>query len=218
MASVKKTKYTLKEVLRNRDLGRVMLSKIKRKEYFETTITIDKSLKLIKNHFKVKRLHTVYDICSGHGFNALYSVVKNHAKYSVSIERRFPRASYRLQEHYNRFRNRVEYREQDIYKNDYSGLEKISLILSIHPCRKLAYRVCDIAIKNRLPIVIVPCCECKSPYGSFLDTFFYIDKYSRHCLSISEHLSKNEYTISTRFINPCHTPKNCIIIGLPKGI
>jgi hypothetical protein len=207
--------YSLKELNSDRNARYLKSSHVKRKELYETTITLDKSIKIIKKHYSIDRLHTIYDFCSGHTFNGLYAVSREYAKFAVVFDKRFPRSSYHLAPYYTK-RHRVEYREEDIHKTDYSNLNENSLVLSIHPCRGLAYKVTDIAIQNRLPIVIVPCCECNSPHSSSLNDINIIDRYTKHCLNIIIHLEKNDYKVRTKTIKSHITPKNNIIIGLPN--
>ena len=211
---MKKIKYTEKELSKNMHARNLKFAHVKRKELYETSITLDKSLKVIKQHYGTDRLHTVYDFCSGHTFNGYYAVSKNYSKFAVCIDIKFPKSSYRLETLYNQ-RLRVEHREEDIYKTDYN-LNPNSVVLSIHPCKTLSYRVTDIAIKNKLPIVIVPCCECKSPHSTSLHDLNIINKYTKHCLGIIMWLEHNNYTIRTKEINQAFTPKNMIIIGIPN--
>lgn len=204
---------TREEIIRTRDLSSIMGSNIKAKEFFETRDTIDKSLPIVKKYFEVKKLKTIYDFTSGHTFNGLYALARNQCNNIVSVDLHFPRAANIIQSYYPRLMARMETREEDIYRSEYNISDQ-SAVLSIHPCNNLAYRVCDIAIENRVPIILVPCCVAKG-HPSFLDAFG-LNSNTKHELKLAHYLSTAGYDIRICKITERATPRNTIIIGLPK--
>ena len=110
---------------------------------------------------------------------------------------------------------RLGTREESIFDNDYDISGK-SLVLSIHPCRNLSYRVIEIAVQNNLPIVLVPCCIPKR-HNSYVDAFTDLSPYQKHELKLCDTLVQNGYDISIKKIGEHVTPRNTIIIGLPNS-
>lgn len=203
---------TPKEVKQSRDLSSVISSNIKVKEFFETRDTIDKSLPIVKKYFNVGKLKTLYDFTSGHTFNGLYALARNQCNNVITVDLHFPRASNIIQSYYPRLMARMETHEEDIYQTDYNILDS-SAVLSVHPCKNLAYRVCDIAIKNQVPIILVPCCVAKG-HPSYLDAFN-LNSNMKHELKLAHYLATAGYDIHVKRITARATPRNTIIIGLP---
>jgi len=208
-------KFSENDLKKYRDASYMKSCNIKAKEFFETHDTIRKSLSDIRKYYGVQRLDMIHDFCSGHTFNALYLIARNQSKYVTVVDKRFPKSADKIQTYYSRFMSRVITKEEDIFRIDYDILGK-SLILSIHPCRNLSYRVVKIAIENNLPIVLVPCCIPKG-HDSFINSFEHLSPFVRHELKLCDELSKNNYEIKIKKIREHITPRNTIIIGLPKG-
>ncbi len=199
---------------KTRDMSYLKSSNIEKKEFFETKETIDKALPVVRKFFGVDRLNIVYDLCSGHSFSCYYTVSRNLTKYAISIDRRNPKNSYTLSSFYPQFIPRVSYRESDIFLNDYV-IEPYSVVLGIHPCADLAFRVAEIAIKSRVPVIIVPCCK-GGKVKSWIDSLNNLTDYQRYSMKIAELIAINNYEIKIKKINEIYTPKNIIIIGIPR--
>ena len=204
---------TREQIIKNRDLANIVGSDIKVKEFFETRDTIDKSMSIVKSFLEVRKLKSIYEFTSGHTFSGLYALSRNHCNNVVSIDLHFPKSAIKIQSHYPRLLARFETREEDIYRNNYT-LPRNSAVISIHPCGNLSYRVCDIAIENKAPIVIVPCCIPKG-HQSYLDKFE-INKHLKHELKIANYLAEEGYKITVKKIIQAATPRNTIIIGIPN--
>ena len=204
--------YPQKLLMKSRDSSSLCVSRVKNKEYWETKDTYQKSIPLVLKKLKLTRFHTVYDFCSSHGFNIPFIIARNKAKYGIAHDIRPSKASKALWSRYPRIAARMEYRKEDIYTTKYN-LKDNSLIMSIHPCKGLALRVCDISIENKLPIVIVPCCIGK--IDPFFAPFENIKKYDKWCLTVGQKLTKANYNISIKYIRKSATPVNTIIIGTP---
>ena len=112
---------------------------------------------------------------------------------------------------YHQHAPRINTVDEDIYANEYM-LNNNSIVMSIHPCGNLAYRVCDIANDNNLPIVIVPCCHPRG-HQDYLDLHPSLTKYEKHELRIMRYLEKAGYEITVKTIPDYVTPRNKIIIG-----
>ena len=195
------------------DLSNIVSSNIKVKEFFESRDTIDKSLPIIKRFYGIRKLKTIYEFTSGHTFSGLYALARNHCNNVITSDLHFPKSTMSIQSKYSKLMARLETREEDIYQNEYH-IPMYSAVLGIHPCGNLSYRVCDIAIENESPIILVPCCISKG-HPSYLDTFE-LNKYLKHELKLANYLSKAGYNITIKKITEKATPRNTIIIGTPQ--
>ena len=207
--------YPQKDLLRSHDMSYLSRCFIEKKEYIETKDTLEKSIRFVRDYYKIDRLNVIADFCSGHTFNALFALSRNYSKYVWCIDSRFPDSSYRLQTYYQKYMPRMILKQENIFLNDYS-IPKYSLVLSIHPCRDLSYRIAEIAIQSRLPAVIVPCCVGGNRRKSWIDGFSNINTYDRHSMKVAQFLEEHSYDIKIRTINKNYTPRNNIIIGLPQ--
>ena len=206
------THYPQKLLRKSRDAGYLKDSRVKYKEYWETNDTVKKGVLSVLKGSNVSRFHTVYDFCGSHGFNIPYIIARNKAKYGIAIDIKPSKASKRLWSYYSQFAARMQYKQEDIYKTEYD-LENNSLVLAVHSCRGLALRACDIAIDNRTPIVVVPCCVGR--IDPFYAAFENIAHYDKWCLTVAQRLTKSGYDISVRSIRKSATPVGTIIIGIP---
>ena len=205
--------YPQKLLMKSHDAGNMELSHIPIKEYWETHDVYKKSIPYILKKLNLSRFHTIHDFCAGHGANIPYAITRNKAKYGVAHNIFAPKSSKKLWSYYGRIAARMTYKIEDIYQEEYN-LEDNSLVLSIHPCRGLALRVCDIAIENKAPIVISPCCTGK--IDPFFAPFENIKKYDKWCLTVGQRLTKAGYDLTVRKIRTSATPVGAIIIGIPK--
>jgi len=206
--------YKQSDFFKSRDMSYLSRSEIRKKEYIETRDTLKKSINYIRNYYKIDRLNIIADFCSGNTFNGYFALSREYTKYVWLIDERFSKSSNVLSTYYQRYVPRTVYMPGNIFLKDYK-LPEYSLVLSIHPCRDLAYRVSEIAIQNRKPIVIVPCC-IGGPRRSWIDSFSMLDQYTRYSMKIAQFIEENNYSIMIRTINKIFTPRNNIIIGLPK--
>ena len=207
--------YPQKDLLKSNDMSYLSRCHIEKKEYIETRDVLEKSIRFIREHYKIGRLNVIVDFCSGHTFNALFALSRNYSKYAWCIDSRFPDSSYRLQTYYQKYVPRMILKQENIFLTNYN-IPEYSLVLSVHPCRDLSYRIAEIAIQNRTPIVIVPCCTGGNNRKSWIDGFSNINQYDRHSMKIAQFLEEHNYEIKIRTINKTYTPRNNIVIGLPR--
>lgn len=200
---------------KTRDMSYLSNCNIQKKEFFESKETIDKSIKYITRHLKISKLNVIYDICAGHSFTCLYALSRNYAKYAISIDIKHPQSCDRILSFYPQLFGRISYIQNDIYKTNHKTLPN-SMIVGIHPCKGLAFRIAEIAIQNKCPCVIVPCCASGTQKKSWIDSFPDLSEYHRYTMRIVEMLSSNGFEITIKTINPKYTPKNYIIIGIPN--
>lgn len=206
--------YAKSDIFKSKDMSYLSRSGIRKKEYVETKDTLGKSINIIRNYYKIDRLNIIADFCSGNTFNGYFALSREYTKYVWFIDERYSKSSGILSTYYQRYVPRTIYMADNIFLKDYK-IPEYSLVLSIHPCKDLAYRVSEIAIQNKKPIVIVPCCIGGKRY-SWIDSFNDVDKYTRYSMKIAQFIEENGYSIKVRSINKKFTPRNNIIIGLPK--
>jgi len=204
--------YSRKTLSKYRDANSAYLARIKEKEFWETHDTVEKSLPYIRKKLEVRRIDTLLDLCSGCSLNGYYTVAKNYAKCCVCVDKKFPKSSYRLGGYYSRFAGRVSFREESIYDNKYD-VTRNSVVMSIHPCRELAFRVLDIAFDNDASIVIVPCCIGKNR-STWIDNFCDVSRYTRWCMKIAEKIVDAGYDVTVRKVRESATPVGNILIGV----
>lgn len=207
--------YKQSDFFKSRDMSYLSRSEIPKKEYIETRDTIEKSINYIRKYYKIDRLNVIADFCSGNTFNGYFALSREYTKYVWLIDQRFSKSSSRLSTYYQRYISRTVYMVDNIFLKFYK-IPEYSLVLSIHPCRDLAYRISEIAIQNRKPIVIVPCCV-GGPRTSWIDSFALLDQYTRYSMKIAQFIEENDYLIKIKNINKKFTTRNNIIIGLPKS-
>jgi hypothetical protein len=206
--------YKQSDFDKSKDMSYLSRSEIRKKEYIETRDTLKKSINYIRNYYKIDRLNVIADFCSGNTFNGYFALSREYTKYVWLIDEKFSKSSSILSTYYQRYVPRTVYMTDNIFLKNYK-IPEYSMVLSIHPCRDLAYRVAEIAISNRKPIVIVPCC-IGGNRRSWIDSFHMLDDYIRYSMKIAQFLEENNFSISIRSINKKYTKRNNIIIGLPK--
>jgi hypothetical protein len=206
--------YPQKLLKASRDASNMYLSRIPLKEFYETKDVYKKTIPHILKKLHISRFHTVHDFCAGHGANCPYIVSRNKAKFAIAHNIHAPLSSERLWRRYPRIAGRLTYKEEDIYTTEYN-LEDNSLVLAIHPCSNLAHRVVEIAIENRAPVVVSPCCVGKRK-NSLISKFDNVPRYTQWCIAVAEPLDRAGYDIQVRYIRAGATPVNTIIMGIPK--
>lgn len=208
-------KYNNEELLKIRDMSYLSECHVQKKEYIETRDTFEKSIDIVKKYYGIDRLNLIADFCSGHTFNAFFALSRNYTKYVWVHDTLFPKASEKLPSYYLNYTSRVEHRQGNIFLNKYI-FPNFSLVTSIHPCRDLSFRVAEIAIENNIPLVIVPCCNGGNR-KSWVDEFQDIGAHTRHAMKVAQFIESNNYEIKVKTINKNYTPRNYIIIGIPKN-
>lgn len=206
--------YTPEELSKNRDMSNLSKCGVEKKEYIESKDTLEKSIKIIREYYGVGRLNLIADFCSGNTFNGFFALTRNYTKYVWFHDIKFPIAAELLPTYYINYASRVEHRQGNIFLDKYSFPE-FSMVLAVHPCGDLAYRVAEIAIENKVPIVIVPCCTGGNR-KSWVDEFPDINAHSRHAMKVVEYIQSYNYDVKVKTINRAYTPRNYIIIGTPK--
>lgn len=208
--------FTKKELMSSPDKSRLSLCNVPKKEFYETEQTVKKTFKNLRKMTGIPTFKHFYDFCSGHTFNAHYVLSRHYAKYADVYDIRFPKSSKKLETYYPSLMARIQHHEENIYTTHYDNLESNSVVFAIHPCKDLAYRVSEIAIQNQLPLVVVPCCIAKNRRVTWIDSFPNINPYEKNAMKLAEFITSQNYEVQIKTINPKYTPRNKIIIGVPK--
>lgn len=208
--------FTQKELMKSTDKSRLSLCNVPRKEFYETEQTVKKGLKTLRHMTGIPTFKHFYDFCSGHTFNAQYVLSRRYAKYADVYDIKFPKSSKKLETYYPNNMARIQHHEENIFTTQYDNLEPNSVVFSIHPCKDLAYRVSEIAIQNHLPLIVVPCCIAKNHRISWIDSFPNINPYEKHVMKVIEFITSQNYEVQIKIINQKYTPRNKIIVGIPK--
>ena len=166
------------------------------------TMGIIKHLKSITIKEPLK--YTIYDICAG---NALTSVTSAHLlpiKHSYAIDKR-PRTRkwWKIK--------KFNYLTKDIY-NDKIEFVEDSIIVGLHPCADLSYKIIDLynSNPNVKYLFLMPCCI--GTFTKSLPEFFrkHLGQYRIWSYALSEKVTGKVKLLEDKFIvSPC----NCIIIG-----
>lgn len=166
------------------------------------TMGIIKYLKSITLKEPLK--YTIYDICAG---NALTSVTASHLlpiKHSYAIDIKSRNRKWNLIKKFNY-----------INKNIYDNIDFVedSIIIGLHTCGNLAYRLIDLYNDNPNVkyILLMPCCI--GNINTSLPEFFrkYLGKYRIWSYNLSEKINNSKVSLveDKNIISPC----NIIIKG-----
>lgn len=149
--------------------------------------------------------YAVLDLCAG---NALASVTAVHllpVSYADACDIKPRKRRWDMVK-------RFSYFEIDIYDFDplrimYSS----SIIISIHPCAKLAERVVDIYNQSAAEyLIMMPCCNGKLKVDAPEIIKEKLGKYLMWCWQLAE---RCEGKVKLRQDKKCLSPKNCVIIA-----
>jgi hypothetical protein len=209
-------RFTQAEKMKSPDKSRLSLCNVPRKEFYETEQTVKKGLKVLREMTGIPTFKHFYDFCSGHTFNAHYVLSRHYAKYADVYDIKFPKSSKKLETYYPTLMARIQHHEENIFTTQYDNLDSNSVVFSVHPCKDLSYRVSEIAIQNQLPLVVVPCCIAKNHRVSWVDSFPNINPSEKHVMKLVEYITSYGYKVQIRAIDRKYTPRNKIIIGVPK--
>ena len=147
--------------------------------------------------------------------NSIFAMRTGKARYAVEIDKQFPKSSYRLESYMCRDMARIQYMECDIYDTEFD-ISSNDVVVSIHPCRELAFRAIDIATDANVPITIVPCCVSKRLLvKSWMNDFVNMSYNEKWDLLVAEYLHSKNYDIHINRLPDHVTPRNCIITGTP---
>lgn len=143
----------------------------------------------------------ILDICAGNALTSLISVYLLPIKYTTAIDKKKKIRDYLRAKNF-------AYIELDIFDDYvYQHIDNNTIIMSIHPCRELAYRIID--IYNNSParsLYLMPCCIGKYdiPAKNFL--LENLGKYLAWSFYLANKCNGN-ITIDSN----CISPKNAIV-------
>lgn len=173
-----------------------------KKEVTESMAIITQLKRIV---LKYPNEYNVLDLCAGHSLTSLISSFLLPIKYNLAID---VRSNEKL--NYKGV-NRFHYLSMSIFDPYiFELIDSKTIIISVHPCGKLAKRVIEIYNDSQASnLIIMPCCS-----GEFHMDEFIVKKlgnYASWCLSLMNTI-KSEKTKIIQDVN-CLSPKNIIIMG-----
>ena len=170
--------------------------------------------------YKMPSDGVIYDLATGHGMLAATLALWKPRSLCIGVDKQY-------RKHWDNFYSiqNLLFIQGDIFNMDY--VLEPDFIVSVHPCRELAFEVCNTAIKYNAPLILMPCCvslkllkEYTNNPGlsSFIKAYNHVKveedrKYVNWVALLAYHLETNGYTVSVR--RPKYltdlTPKSMII-------
>jgi hypothetical protein len=158
------------------------------------------AIKKIRSHAIAEPMkYTLYDLCAGNALTSVLSVFLLPIKKAIAIDKRPRERNWNGAE-------RFEYRFDDIYQLDPKLIEEDSIIISVHPCQKLARKVIEIYMNSQAEhLVLIPCCNghlrlvpqiIKEKIGAYLIW----------CWQLAD-LCNGKFIVNEKI----KSPKNCVI-------
>jgi methyltransferase family protein len=158
------------------------------------------------------------DAGGGHGLLAhVMLLLDDSSPAAVVVDRATPPSaatvSAALVEAWPRLNDRVAFVASDV--GDFP-LESGDVVVSCHACGALTDRILDRAVAAEVPVAVLPCChdfETCDPgsLGGWMDRSLAID------VARAVRLEQHGYRVWTQTIPAAITPKNRLLIGLPKS-
>lgn len=147
----------------------------------------------------------VYDLCCGNGlngFNWLYGKQTSHVHfYDIIKSSAFLKSSKGFKDY--------TFHQESI--SDLVITEKDCLVIGVHACGGLTDTIIDLALENRLPFAVMPCCSNSSDP--------YLDRFSNPFEAVNYHrikrVQEEGYHVELREIDKSITEKNLLIVGEP---
>ncbi|MFH1317346.1 MAG: methyltransferase [Candidatus Woesearchaeota archaeon] len=190
-------------------LGYAMQAGIELKEFNEARFFYQQVSQIFQ-----KKYSTVYDLCAGNGLNGFYWLMNKDARrvgfYDSAENKNFRRLARNFRDH--------EYNLGDIMEIDFQDTPEDSAFLSIHACGNLTDRVIGIALSQRKPFAVMPCCYNyhDNPYfNSEMINYFHNPKDAIDACRIRMAEQKG-FRVLLRNIPEEVTDMNRIITGIPE--
>jgi hypothetical protein len=156
----------------------------------------------------------VYDLCSGNGLNGAYWLINDMAG-------RVHYFDLKKNHHFEKLRNGLpsnyEHHGVNILEEDIE-IEKGGLVASIHACGVLTDKVMNIAMAQRNPFAVVPCCNDYDNNVHFSPEVikYFEDKDGAIDAARIRKAQEQGYNVVLRAVPKDITTQNKVIIGIPS--
>jgi len=157
-------------------------------------------------------LEIMYDLCAGNGLNGFYNLYNNQSRFVHFYDIKENQHFEKLARHFSAY----DYHLKDIHQTKIISREN-SGFTSIHACNNLTDRVIEIAISNRKPFAVMPCCYEYHNNDHFSPELIDYFKNKEDAIDAArvKYIQDRDYTAIIRNIPEEITKKNRILIGLP---
>jgi len=185
-------------------------SSLPRKELYESW----EVARRVRRRFRGGR---VVDLACGHGLVAqLMLLLDDRSPEAVCVDRRVPKSAAAvcsiLARTWPRLEGRVRFESRSVEEVD---LTADDVVVSAHACGRLTDVVLDRAARARARVAVLPCCHD----AKTCDTGG-LEGWMEAALAIDatrvQTLSARGYRVSTQRIPESITPKNRLLLGLPR--
>jgi hypothetical protein len=158
------------------------------------------------------RFDCVYDMCCGNGLNGFYWLATQRTKFVEFYDKTENRYFRTLSSHFTNHR----YNLKNIFESHIFASSD-SLFVSIHACGSLTDQVIDMAIGNRKPFAVMPCCYefHNNRYFSPELIDYFSDKEDAIDAARVRKIQNRGFKVILRNIPKEISDKNRIIIGVP---
>jgi len=167
---------------------------------------------VIKEKNKMK--YGIIDLCAGVGLAGIFCVYTLPVTEVIGID-----IKKRAKNDYSKIK-RYGFFEINIYNNSFINISIPIILVSVHPCKKLAEKVIDIYCKNDNIeyLFLMPCCNDNSKsYDSFIESK--LGKYVDWCYYLKERIINNSKSIiKIKEDIKIMSPKNIIISARKEKI
>ena len=157
----------------------------------------------------------VVDVACGHGLVAhLMLVLDDSSPSALAIDPRIPDSARRLATElvatWPRLAGRVAIEPRTLVE---VPLTPDDVVVSVHACGALTDDVLAAAVAARARVAVLPCCHDarRSPLDGWLDAPLALDVARAHRLVAAG------YDVVTQTIDPRITPKNRLLLGVPRA-
>ena len=147
--------------------------------------------------------YSVVDLCAGNALTSVLAAFLFPIKQAIAVDKKPRNRKWNTAD-------RFDYRLRDILNDPITGIDKNTIIISIHPCGKLAEKVCEIYNKSEAShLILMPCCKGQFKSNQWLKER--LGNYGEWCLHLSN-LVDGQLVQDMNVISP----KN-IVITAKKG-
>jgi len=166
---------------------------------------------VIKEKNKMK--YSIIDLCAGVGLAGIFCVYTLPVMEVIGIDKQ-----KRIKNDYLKIK-RYGFFEINIYNNSFINISIPTILVSVHPCKKLAEKVIDIYCENDNIeyLFLMPCCGGGDVHDSFIENK--LGKYVDWCYYLKERIINNSKSIiKIKEDIKIMSPKNIIISARKEKI
>lgn len=152
-----------------------------------------------------KNKYNILDICAGNPLFSVTSAFLLPVEESVAVDKHIPDRDYSSIQNF-------KYLKLNIHNDSiYDIIDEYTILVSIHPCKRLATRIVDIYNKSKAQcLFMMPCCIDRKSITT-VKLKFLIDQIGKYKTWVYHLSSLCEGKVNVSIDNKCLSIKNCII-------